>query len=399
MDKTSVFCEYIAENILPPIFQDKDSSSISLFTGISGRLLPPYYAGKYFNKQTDWQKHIGELSGKVFDNVGTVTSSSFAEGLAGIGWIFEHLKQQSFIEADTNILLEDIDEVLQASMEYEFQVGHWDFLRGGLGILFYYQERSRSNKSLLPILQKGITLLENIGEKQGDIIKWSSTLGNTNNRVYNISLSHGMASIVAMLAGLYHTEGLDREKISGLLHGVVGYILQQENDTTKYGSYFPNYSLESQGKMSKSNMAWCYGDLGIAVSLWRAGESTGNEFWKNKALEILLFTAENRCNLSDESVRDAGLCHGASGIGHIFYRMWWNTRMPEFKNAADYWFGETLKMAQFHDGLAGFKTWSPSKNEWYNNYDFLEGVTGIGTALLTYSCEVEPTWDRCMLLS
>jgi hypothetical protein len=53
--------------------------------------------------------------------------------------------------------------------------------------------------------------------------------------------------------------------------------------------------------------------------------------------------------------------------------MWWNTRLPEFKNAADYWFEQTLKMATFEDGLAGFKTLEmPDGNPlWVNKYEFL----------------------------
>jgi hypothetical protein len=115
-------------------------------------------------------------------------------------------------------------------------------------------------------------------------------------------------------------------------------------------------------------------------------------------LEVLLFAAEKRRNLQENYVMDAGLCHGTAGIGHIFYRMWRNTRMLEFKNAADYWMNETLKMAKFEDGLTGYKTWH-GKSGWINSYGLLEGIAGIGLALLTYYYEIEPTWDECLLLS
>jgi lantibiotic modifying enzyme len=147
-----------------------------------------------------------------------------------------------------------------------------------------------------------------------------------------------------------------------------------------------------------SRLAWCYGDLGIAMSLWQAGIALQNEAWKNKALEILLFAAEKRRDLQQNWVKDAGLCHGTAGIAHIFYRMWWNTHIPEFKNAANYWMNETLKMATFTDGLAGFKTWH-GKEGWVNSCGLLEGISGIGLALLTYYYEIEPTWDECLLLS
>ena len=153
--------------------------------------------------------------------------------------------------------------------------------------------------------------------------------------------------------------------------------------------------------ITKSRLAWCYGDLGIASALDQAGKTMKETNWINKSLEILLFAAIQRRNLEDNMVRDAGLCHGTAGIGHIFYRMWWNTRLPEFKVAADYWFNQTLKMARFPDGLAGFKCFRMQDDHpmWLNKYELLEGISGIGLAMLTYYYQTEPTWDECLLLS
>jgi len=146
-------------------------------------------------------------------------------------------------------------------------------------------------------------------------------------------------------------------------------------------------------------LGWCYGDLGIAMALWQAGIALRNEIWKNKALEVLLFAAEKRRDLRKNFVNDAGLCHGSAGIGHVFYRVWWNTKIPEFKNAANYWFEQTIKMSIFADGLAGYKMWYGEEKGWANSYGLLEGIAGIGLALLMYYYEVEPTWDECLLLS
>jgi hypothetical protein len=93
------------------------------------------------------------------------------------------------------------------------------------------------------------------------------------------------------------------------------------------------------------------------------------------------------------------MCHGTAGIGHIFYRMWWNTQLPQFKEAADYWFGQTLKMGKFTDGLAGYKAWHTEEyGGWVNEYGLLIGISGIGLALLSYYFGVEPAWDECLLL-
>jgi lantibiotic modifying enzyme len=229
--------------------------------------------------------------------------------------------------------------------------------------------------------------------------KWKSVIDIETQKIgYNISLSHGMSSIAVILSKLHNIKDIDQKMVKTLLEGCVNYILTQEIDKDKYGSFFSSLAIESSIQLTGSRLAWCYGDLGISMALWQSGVALQNETWKNKALEILLFAAEKRKDLQKNHVADACLCHGTAGIGHIFYRMWWNTRMPEFKNAADYWFEQTLKMAAFSDGLAGYKAWHGDEG-WINDYGLLTGITGIGLALLTYYHEIEPTWDECLLLS
>ena len=326
---------------------------------------------------------------------------SFCNGLAGIGWTFEYLEQKKIITWDTNILLEDFDSALSNVLEFEMKKGNYDFLHGALGIVLYFISRMQKKENLLPILQKFIVQLDELGEKSSSgSMKWISEIDSEKQkRGYNISLSHGISSIAVILSKLYAIKGIDREVVSNLLQGCVNYILEQEIDKNKYGSCFPSFALESTELLHGSRLAWCYGDLGIAMALWQAGVALQNETWKNKAMEVLLFAAEKRKDLEKNFVIDAGLCHGAAGIGHIFYRTWWNTRLPEFKKAADYWFEQTLKMAKFDDGLAGYKAWLPHVKKWVNVHGLLEGIAGIGLALMTYYYEIEPAWDECLLLS
>jgi hypothetical protein len=209
-----------------------------------------------------------------------------------------------------------------------------------------------------------------------------------------------MASIAAILSKLYKIDGINEDKTETLLRGTVKYILAQEIDKYKYGSYFSNYALESTPTITKSRLAWCYGDLGIASALYQAGIALKEKTWINKALDIILFAATQRRNLKDNYVIDAGLCHGTTGIGHIFYRMWWNTKMPEFKDAANYWFNQTLTMITSKDGLSNFKIYDMQNEKLLiTHYGLLGGVSGLGLALLTYYYGEEPEWDECLLLS
>ena len=110
--------------------------------------------------------------------------------------------------------------------------------------------------------------------------------------------------------------------------------------------------------------------------------------------------ASKRRDLKENFVLDAGLCHGTAGIAHIFNRMFINTGVTDFKEASDYWFEETLKMATFEDGLAGYKVWRTKEmGGWTNEYGFLEGIAGIGLAMISTISNINPDWDECLLLS
>jgi lantibiotic modifying enzyme len=103
------------------------------------------------------------------------------------------------------------------------------------------------------------------------------------------------------------------------------------------------------------------------------------------------------------SVRDQGICHGSSGLAHLFNRLWQTTGEEAFAGAARLWIERTLDGRSPGEGIAGFRIWrvnTPgSGGYWDAEPGFLEGVTGVGLTLLGAVSEVEPEWDRILLLS
>ena len=178
------------------------------------------------------------------------------------------------------------------------------------------------------------------------------------------------------------------------------YKPSRQNKKVNKISYFPVWINEKNNTPSESSrLAWCYGDLGISMALYQVSKVTDNKILEKLAIEVLL-NASNRRNLVSEQVIDAGLCHGTAGIAHIFNRMYRNTGIEKFKETSDFWIEETLKMAKFDDGLAGYKAWHTEKyGGWVNEYGLLEGIAGIGLALISAVSDIEPKWDECLLLS
>jgi hypothetical protein len=133
--------------------------------------------------------------------------------------------------------------------------------------------------------------------------------------------------------------------------------------------------------------------------LWLVSQAAGRKDWEKKALEILLFGTKRR-DAAAEAVLDAGLCHGAAGIAHIYSRLFFSSGIKAFKETAEYWMEQVFKMAAFEDGLAGYKQRvSNQKGTWVNSAGVLDGIAGIGLALIAAISDTEPKWDECLLLS
>lgn len=357
----------------------------------------------YFSKLNN-DKQYSEVAFKlIFDAFNSINNGfklhTFANGIAGIGWTVEHLAQNNFLEKDTSNVLDNIDDFMFRTMMTDIKNDKYDFLHGAIGNGIYFLNRLHKNKAKL-FLSQLVEELGNSSEFEDDgSIKWESVLDvKSGTRGYNISLSHGIASIITFLSKLYN-ENICKEKVLRLLNGSVKYLLKQEIGKREQESMFPSFALESDSETASSRLAWCYGDLGIGTALWHAAQSTKNQVWEGKALEVLLHSTTRR-DLNKNRVFDAGLCHGTAGVAHIYNRMHYFTGNSEFKNATDYWLKETLKKAMYDDGYAGYKAW---RSEDYGGLvktpSLLEGIAGIGLAMISSVSDIEPKWDRCLLLS
>lgn len=377
-------------------------NDLSLMGGGAGVALFLNYYAKY-SKKEDYAEESFNIISDIFDKISLGnTYHTFAGGLAGIGWLVELFEQNSFLESDTDEIIGELDDYLFEYLQKELKNKHYDYLHGAAGIALYFLKRKKSEKKE-NYLTEFVNHLDKMSIKEENGIKWISDMmidENSSKKVYNISMSHGIASLISILSKLY-IQNINKEKTEKLLNGAINYISSQQFDIKDSLAYFPNSISLDGDKGTQSRLAWCYGDLGISVALWNASQAFNDKKLENKSLEILLHSSKRR-NLQENSVVDAGLCHGTAGIAHIFNRMYINTGISEFKETSEYWFNLTLKMARFDDGLAGFKvrrTKDFQEWSWTNDYGFLEGIAGTGLALISAISDIEPKWDEALLLS
>ncbi len=356
----------------------QDVNLMGLYSGKSGMLLfLSHYLRKYPNKKQEevyeeyLQEFLDELTGEL------QVSLTYCSGLAGAFEALKLMNESAVIELDFSEIEDAYNKALWSWVNYCFENQNYDFLHGALGVSMYFRDNPQ-------YIENTLRWLEKTAIREGDKLKWISSLGYNKPQGYNICLSHGMSSIIIYLSQVYRS-GVLTELNEQLLKGAVNYILSQEIDHDQYGCYFPSQSLENGDPVFRSKLAWCYGDLGVAAALWQAGKVTKNNLWSDKALEVYRFSA-GRTDLQNAMVNDAGLCHGTASIAMMFAYMYRETSDTQFKNARDYWIAQSLTMSRFPDGLAGYKQYSRDDDKqptWENSYTLLEGIAGIGCMLLS----------------
>jgi len=370
--------DIIAREIFSYAMSDSKKQLIGLYDGDFGILLFMYYYSKYSNNK-DYISITDYFSTKIIDNFEQrVSNHTYATGLSGILYTCNFLKRNNFVDIELDPVISSLEKYIIDGIRFDIQNNKYDFLHGALGGGFYFIRENINHEVLNDLLEFLYRSAEI--DKTNDIIKWKSTLGISNTIGYNVCLSHGISSIIIFIAKFIN-HYKNNTKAHYILNGAVNYILSQEINHKEYGSFFPN---QSKANISKSRLAWCYGDLGVAYSLWKAGLIIGNDKWKTKGLDILVQTT-NRTVLQDESVGEASICHGTSGIAMFNNSIYKKTKLDCFKQSRDFWIDQTIEFLVNKIG----------KNR---DYSLLTGISGIGLVLLSYISDDDQDWDEIFLL-
>jgi hypothetical protein len=326
-------------------------------------------------------------------------------GFTGIAWAMAHLERR-LQEIDS---VEAIDEALQRHLGQAPWRREYDVVSGLVGFAVYALERF-PRKSAIACLELIVEHLASIAQRSAAGVTWFTPpellpphqLEQCPNGHYNLGLAHGVPGVIALLAPVCAISDNRlrslRKKARPLLDRAVAWLLAQQppNREANFPPYVGRGVLPRRGRV-----AWCYGDLGIAVALLLAARSVRNRVWERAALEIARRAASRRTD--EAGIVDCGLCHGAAGVGHLFNRLFQATGEESFADAACFWFERVLEMREPGRGVRGFfavridpKTGSRRA---VAEVGMLEGAAGVGLALLAASTSIEPQWDRLLLVS
>jgi hypothetical protein len=395
------------------------SGDFSLAGGSAGlAVLHGYLAQSGHGDESDAlaRRYLQHAATAVAERPGT---ASLYSGLAGVGWAMAHLRSRlekgigpfcrtgpkgashkmdlSPFPADD---LAEIDEALLDHLNQSPWRDDYDLVAGLVGFGVYALERLPW-PAATACLERVVDRLAETAEHQGEGITWwtdpawlpSETRAEFPRGYYNLGLAHGVPGVIGLL-GQVCAADVARDKARPLLDGAVRWLLDQDGPDS-----FANWVVPGTTG-NKARLAWCYGDPGIAAAVLGAARCVAKPAWEAAALAIARRAAQRP---SDQSgVRDAALCHGSAGLGHLFNRMFQATGEPWLAEAARAWFERTLTMRRPGQGIGGYKAWKSDEaggQSWSSDPDLLNGATGIALALLAATTSIEPRWDRMLLLS
>jgi hypothetical protein len=390
------------EEIAAALVDAREVVEPSLADGAAGRaLLYGYLADAW--PERGWGDVAERCLERAIDLLAEKPMREFLYGgFTGVAWTAEHL-QGRFAGPDDEDASESIDLALVDYLATTPWRGEYDLISGLTGLGLYALERL-PRASAAECLGHIVDRLDEAAERVTDGIRWLTrpelmipeTRAQFPEGYYNLGVAHGVPGVVAML-GATCAAGVAPKKARPLLDGAVAWMLAQRIPD---GPAALPYWTAAGRPPDPARSAWCYGDPGACAALLWAARAVDEPAWELAALEIAHRAAarpQDTCG-----VVDAGLCHGAAGLLHIFNRLYRATGDPALGDAARRWLARTLELRQPGSGVAGYRSFSPGpdrKLAWSDDNGFLTGVIGIALALLGAVAPVEPAWDRLLATS
>jgi len=336
----------------------------------------------------DPDDHSGDALATAIDALAKQGGSpALYGGAARVGWTIAHHADGGDAEAACDA----IDAVMLRQLEDWTR--DYDLISGLVGFGVYALERGEAGAAVARAVVAGLEAYMARGWLTGpELLPAHQRLVAPDGYV-NLGLAHGIPGVIAVLAQ-FCQRGLERDRAGEVLDSALRRLLDgsPRRARGRFTSWQPTEYPASP------RLAWCYGDLGVAAALLGAGMAIGHDEARAAGLEVALDCAGR--GLHDAFITDAGICHGAAGIAHLFNRMAQATGDAALRAAAVTWIDHTLAMRS-DEPLAGFPANMPEedgKRRMVADASLLTGAAGIALVLHAASSEIEPSWDRLLLV-
>lgn len=336
----------------------------------------------------------------TLDNSPIVLSTHCA-GLAGVGWLLDYLCSRQILDTTTlDDFFEQLDDIIPEQVQIMNDQQNFDLLHGSMGLCLYIMNRGKD----ISAVESTIHALFERAETDSLEVKWRRfDEFRAKDHIYDYGLAHGMAGILYFLGKCY-SKGILPDKCETLIRGNMAFFLGNQQQHEQYGCFYPSSIVvkdykKGQCPPSLSRLAWCYGDLGILYTHLLVARWLNDKPLETVITNMLLVTA-TRLEYPETLIKDAGFCHGATGVGYMFKKLYKLTGNKTFSDTAEKWLNETISMGdKGADALEGYQFYMGDAG-WMNMPDILNGVAAVALFLVSMKYpEMNTEWDECLFLS
>lgn len=393
---------------ITPLVDTSISPYNGLLSGNLGRALYYFYSYKHFSDIEQLQNGLSIIN-TLFQELLNSQSKfarniSLSSGLAGFGWSLHTLYKEQLIDFSIESILAVIDQKIMQVLIHQIQHDNLDFLHSAIGAIAYLADRYEGQLNLREPLELYVHALHDkvrSYEKKGGFIKNLYSYSRYNDSHIdnvNLSLSHGYCAILLTLMHLYE-KNIAKNIMGEMIETGVNFImnsLKEENLSNIMCSVFPSNIVVSLPKEHKQNLAyynqrigWCYGDLNQVLLLYKAGKLLKRADWIKLADKVGAFTLSKKDSHSTQ-IDDMYLCHGTSGVSLFYHTLYKISGNVSYLDGAGYWMDKTIDTLE--------ETLSvPGKAK--GAYGFLEGLAGVGLAIMSFLNDSNDGWRKFLYLS
>ena len=361
----------------------------SLFSGSGGIAL--FYAYLYqLSEEDDHLQKVHAIVRRQLDpSSGTFKTASYANGTIGLAWLLAHFSKMGLLalEDERRFFSALSDKIVRHSKDL-FRERNTDILHGAMGAALFFRENDRYafSRRHLAIMVSEIT---RSATEEGDLVYWETGIypdfGQSDKlSKRNLGFAHGTPGILKILLDCSCYREVDAGVCERMIRKGLAYVLSFRSRRRSV-SLFPYCATDDlQEGIYNTRLAWCYGDLTIALLLFHAGRKYNDPDYLRQAKEIAWHCLGRR-HQPDTGIEDPYLCHGSSGVAHLYQLLYDETGEAKFREEALYWFGETIRYCNLMEDLV--------------HPGFLEGIAGAGLSIIAALDSSCSGWNRALFLS
>lgn len=335
-------------------------------------------------------------------------SYSLIDGWSQIGIVANVLDNNNHVfrnllnQIDSNIesrWLIQANELKQKVIHSDLDLSDYDVVSGFSGVIGYLCSRN-STELGTEILRATIETAISLSLPPNSIsnIEYTKYLSKTfggNEGAINCGLAHGLPGVLAALS-LAKISGINLNQLDETIYIIANWLISLAN--SEYFLWCHNIDPLSPNAIDLDEVkcgGWCYGSFGVLRSIWLAANALNDFQMKELVIKGILIILSRPDKTSTQF--GYSICHGIAGRLHIALRFYNETGNEIIRNHAKELL-DCLCSNFRQECIFGYQEINQA-GEAEDIAGLVDGAAGIALVLLAASTNVEPIWDRLLMVS